>query len=205
MKGNLNIGLRCVDIGPPYYGIVFEPVEIPGKLKAMVPCNITTHSNSARCNDGRNQPLMLPHNVECVEIKKVRVPSRPRLQLFDNFLIGSGKQTYIFYSPVFRMKERGATPVDGKLSVFGVREASALGEDIDEHIQAAPEAINDQPGLNAHKRWQALHIGEFVNLLGTLRIKLFDNFIWGECAPRADARFQNFELGIGPINPSHNV
>jgi hypothetical protein len=34
----------------------------------------------------------------------------------------------------------------------------------------------------------------------TSRVQLLGDFAWGFAPPRIDARFKNFELGIGPIN-----
>jgi hypothetical protein len=152
-----------------------------------------------------DQIPMLPRNVECVQIKQVRVPSLPRLQIFDDFSVGIRKPTYLFLSRVFPMKKGVSVPADGELHTYWVNMAVALGENIGQQIQAAPKAIDDQPSFGIYNRWQPPNVGELVELLAVLRVHLSDQFVWGEFLPGINSRFKNWDLGVGPLDPSTNV
>src|SRR5271165_5292599 len=127
LRGNLNIGLRCVDFGPPYYGAILEAFPNPADANPSVVGGFADSRVDGQ-HIRRDESPVLPHVIECVEIKQVRVPARPRLQTFDNLLVGGGQQTYLFLSRVFPLKERDAAPADGELSTFWIRSASALGK-----------------------------------------------------------------------------
>jgi hypothetical protein len=148
---------------------------------------------------------MLPHNVECVEVKQVRVPSRPRLQIFDDFPIGGTQQFYLFTSRVLSVPKPVRRGADGKLSMFCARMAVASGERIGENVQATPKTVDNEARFGVHDSGQWLDIGQLEKLLGALRIYLLDDFVWGELRPGFDSPFKNFELGVGPFNSGVSV
>lgn len=148
---------------------------------------------------------MLPGIVECVEIEKVWVPSRPRLQIFDGLLVGSGEETYLFMSRMFPHPEVGFSPANGELRSFWIREAIACSESVSKKVQAAPQAVDDKTSLCVYDRWTPADVREFVELLSALRLHLLDQFVWATVVPRPEALFKNFELGVGPINARLNI
>jgi hypothetical protein len=204
LKGNLKIGLRCIDFGPPYYGVILE--ALPNAAETPSACIIGKgDAVLTREHLDSDQTLMFPGNVECVEVEQVRVPSRPRLQIFDDFSVGTGKQSYLFLSRVFPLKEASARAADGELNTYWVQMTVALGEGIGEQIEAAPQAVYDHAGFGIHNGRQPPDVGELVELLAVLRVELFDQIVWATFPPCFNPRLKNWDLGVGPINPSLSV
>jgi hypothetical protein len=204
LKGDLKIGLRRIDFGPPYYGIVLE--ALPNATK---PPSLRVVSERDAIFPGQHTDLdqipMLPRYVECVEVKQVRVPSRPRLQIFDDFAVGIGEPSYFFLSRVFPMKEGVSRATDGELHIYWVNMTVALSEDVSQQIQATSQTVYDESGFNIDVRRQAPDIGELVELLTVLRVQLFDQIVWGTLPPSYNSRFKKGDLGSRPINPSLSI
>jgi hypothetical protein len=149
---------------------------------------------------------MLPHYVEIVESDEHGViPSTPRLQFFDDRLIGSGKPLYRFTSGVFACREIGAVPANGKVRIFGCHVAIALGQSVDEDIQAAPDGVDDEADFRIDDRRRQFYIAQANNLIAHLRIKLFGPAIGGILTPGYEPGLENAELGFGPLNARVSV
>jgi hypothetical protein len=178
--------------------MILKSTPLPGPLESASSVDIRD-APACRGNICGDQPPVLPRYVECVEIKEVPVPSLPRLQVFDDFSVGGGKQLYLFMSRVLAAHECRPSTTDGELRVFRVRESIALGQDVGKQIETASKGVDDQPGFNVHDGRERPNVHQFVDLLTTLRVQLLDDFVRGTFAPGFDAPFKDGELGVGPI------
>jgi len=202
--GDLNICLRRVDGRPPYDGVILK--ALPNTREPKTPFGI----NRADCGPDRHhfdpdEATVFPDIVECVQPIKVRVPSRPRFQAFDDILIGNRKPTYLFTSGVFPVPEPDLVTTDGKLRVFRISGAIALGQGVGKEIKTTAEAVDNQSCLGVDDCGRTRGVGEFISLLSVLRVKFFHDLIWGYVPPSLYTQFQNWQLGVGPFNSGYCV
>jgi hypothetical protein len=91
---------------------------------------------------------MLPDDVKIVEgDEKGIIPPTPRFQILDDRLINGRQQLYLFAARVLAGEELVSAQSDGKLSVFWSEMTVALGERVDQKIEAAPQTIDDSTNL----------------------------------------------------------
>src|SRR5260221_2381964 len=97
IHGHMGIAIRCVDVGPPYYGAILEARPNGGHLKPR------TELGGRRADGPWNQtkidkPLMLAHNVQVMQSDQHQIPSAPRFETFDDRAFPIGKRLYCFTS-----------------------------------------------------------------------------------------------------------
>ena len=202
LKGKLNIGLRCVDFGRPYYGAILEAAPNGTDADPKASRHVAGVTADLRGQHGNADEIsVLPDIIEAVEAEQRRVPSIPRLQIFDDLSVNSGKPIYVFMSRVLPVEESRPATADGELRIFWVRETISCGEDIGKQIKTTSKTIDDETRLDIYDLRKATHIRELVNLLSVIRVHLLHNSVWATFCPSVDSRFQNWELGVGPINP----
>jgi len=147
-----------------------------------------------------DQSSMLSRNVQVVNGRKHIIPSIVRLEVFDDDLIGIRKPVYLFVSPVFLCRELPRAAADWKVDVFWRHCAISLGERDGEHIQAAPDAVDNGPDLSVDDQGHRLDISDANELLARLRIQVFQKRMRAFLTPSGHSPAKNWELGFGPIN-----
>ena len=127
----------------------------------------------------------------------------------------AGPRTIRKYSDAFKLSAVRLSQQPG-LQVQAVASALAIhpfmlskwrkevrdGESDREDIEAAADAIDDDPSFNVDDRWDVN--GEVLDsLLTHLRIELSHKGIRHWLAPGFDPAFGDFELGYGPVNSGY--
>lgn len=205
IEGDLNLAVICTNAGPRHYGIVLEAV--PHAVKSQSRLNrIGGNHDSAGHRSNLDKSSVLPGYVEIVESDETGIiPSVPRLEIFDERLIGLGKPLYRFTSRVFPYEEVILRSANREMSVFWVRVTGAFCESIDKDVETASKTINDRSDFCIDDWGRLNRIRQVNAFLADLRMRLFPETVRGFLAPGYQSPFERIELGYGPINGSLGV
>jgi len=198
LNGDMEIAIRRIDVGPPYYGALFEAGPNVGKPKSSgVRFGGDNHRTGQEMDS--DQLLMFAQNVELVKHEEKVIPSSVRLQLFEDLHFDKGKPLFTF-SHVFWVPKRVDGRINGKMAFSTGRLAVPYCERGGQQIEAASNAIYDGADARIDSAGQSSIDFELKELLSHFRVRLFDNQIRGSLDPGFERLFDNWELGYGPID-----
>ena len=205
LKGELNIAVVGFDIDNRQLGIVLEYCGQGLESDAPPRPRLRDHCIDGVRGDG-DQPPMLPRYVEIVECdEKGILPSTPRLQIFDDRLIGFGKPLYRLTSCVFTDEEIVSVAADRKVRIHFTAITCAAGELIHEKIKTAPQAIDDRSHLRVDDRRWLDYVAKAKELLANIRVRFCDDAIGGYFIPGYQSPSKITHLGYGPSDASVSV
>src|SRR5271167_139890 len=127
LVGDINLIVVGFDVDNSKLGIVLEYAGKCGKRDSSTrPC-MWDHGKEHGWGD-YDQAFVLPRYVEIVECEQKGIlPSVPRLQFFDDDLVGSGKPLYCLATRVFANKELISAAANREMTVFITRVTVASG------------------------------------------------------------------------------
>lgn len=206
IDGKVDLVIRRLNADPSENTVVLKtgPLIGSGEFESA---GSAIRPKSGECRDDHDiqHPPMLPRLIYLVQGIEKAIPAFPRLEAFNNGLIGSGKPLYPFSSRVPPMEELLGTVTNGKLNLSGTRLAVARGQDVHEDIETAAQAINNRAGFCVDDRGDRLDVAQLNEFQAPFRVQFFEQAVRGIFLPGFNAPLENLELGYGPIDASLSV
>jgi hypothetical protein len=206
IQGHVNIALRRTQRAKGDYSLILEsgPTRPAGKAGCG---GIPFNAYASRRYVHTNQSLMLSDDIELMESEEFVIPSRVRLQRFDDSSFALSEPLFAFasmYSMDGIHEVIGVVP-DWKVRVSGWRFAIAPGEGSAQQIEAAANAVEHNPDFCIDNWREGFHICKDENNSFSIGAKLFNDSIWFTCPEGLDSFLQRWQLGLGPIDSGISV
>jgi hypothetical protein len=198
LSGHTKIGIRRVDVGPPYRGAIFEALPQARHAKALGP-GFWINDDVVRPEVDPDEPFVFSCDVHLMEGVEQIVPSRVRLQTFNDYAVNVTEPLFSFGFGQ-RINEIGVTGIDRKVMVGSRRYAFATRQRSGQEIQARPCAIDYCPNTSVEVGWKAMLYLQLKELLPRLRARLFEQQVWGHVEPGFESLLEGWEMGSGPVN-----
>jgi hypothetical protein len=148
---------------------------------------------------------VLSSDVELVECEQGIIPSRIRLQRFED-VSGVGReglyQFITFESPLGKL---GGVGGDRKIHFMPPKYRVALGNRHGEQVEATADTIDDSTRLGVEDGWKGLNITELNEVLSHLRVSLSDETIMFVVDPGFEPLFECWDMGYGPVDTGLGV
>ena len=204
LKGEMRLVIRPSD-GARNWGAVFQVAPKSIKELWRRPMTPAVHGDAWRPPNYAQKAPMLSHNVKLVQREETVIPSLVWFEIFDSVRVDLAKPLYHFTSRVLPDVERFPVSADGEPDIFWCDVAVSLGQNIDEDIETASDAVNNDSSLDGNFARDGVSPICLDNLLPRLTIWLSDEAIWATSSIIRNPSPQNLELGYGPIESGLSV
>lgn len=198
LGGDTKLAIRRVDVGPPYYGAILEPWPLSWHAESLLLCR-RGDNNAARGEGHSDEPIVFSCHIEAMDSVKQIVSTRVRLQTFDDRPIRRGEPLFAFCH-VQRVNEALVRPINRKVMIGSSRYAVATRERCGQQVEAGSDAIDNCSDARVVAGWQASIDFQLKQLLPHLRVRFFDQQVWGVVEPGLESVLEGWEMGSGPVN-----
>lgn len=148
---------------------------------------------------GFEQSAVLSHNVQLMESTQRIIPSRIRLQRFDDRSLALGKPLYTFQSAQ-RIERMKVGSKNWEVCFNIPRFAIACGKGGSKHIKTAADRVKISTGFNAKLEREKILLLSYNQMVASWRISIFKDYVNISVSPSAQPLFERWELGYGPID-----
>lgn len=198
LSGDTKIAIRCINTGPAYHGAILESRPLAGHPQALRPSGRGDHY-SERHQVYADEPVMFPCHIEAMNGVKHVIPTRVRFQTFYDRAIRRGEPLFAFRF-VHRVNEVLVAGVKRKMVVGSWRYAVAPREGCGQQIKTGADAVDHGPDSRIQACGQSLVYLQLQQLLPHLRVRLFNEEIWGAVEPGLEGMLEGVEVGSGPVD-----